>query len=64
MVLGIVVRFFTRDPGDQSSIPGQVILKTQKMVLDATMLNTQHYKRRIKGKWSNPGKEAVLSLPL
>ena len=33
-----------------SSIPGQVIPKTQKMVLDATLLNTQHYKVRIKGK--------------
>ena len=35
------------------SIPCRVISKTQKMVLDATMLNTQHYKIRIK--WSNPG---------
>ena len=32
------------------SIPDQVIPKTQKMVLDATLLNTQHYKARIKGK--------------
>ena len=30
--------------------PGQVIPKTQKMVLDASLLNTQHYKVRIKGK--------------
>ena len=30
--------------------PGQVIPKTQKMGLDATLLNTQHYKVRIKGK--------------
>ena len=30
--------------------PGRVIPKTQKMVLDATLLNTQHYKVRIKGK--------------
>ena len=29
---------------------GQVIPKTQKMVLDATLLDTQHYKVRIKGK--------------
>ena len=29
---------------------GQVIPKTQKMVLDASLLNTQHYKVRIKGK--------------
>ena len=27
-------RMFTNDPGDLSSIPGRVILKTLKMVLD------------------------------
>ena len=32
------------------SVPGWVIPKTQKMVLDASLLNTQHYKVRIKGK--------------
>ena len=36
--------------GDLGSIPGRVIPKTQKMVLDASLLNTQHYKVRIKGK--------------
>ena len=36
--------------GDRGSIPGQVIPKTQKMVLDTALLNTQHYKVRIKGK--------------
>ena len=36
--------------GDWGSIPSQVIPKTQKMVVDATLLNTQHYKVRIKGK--------------
>ena len=35
---------------DRGSIPGGVIPKTQKMVLDAALLNTQHYKGRIKGK--------------
>ena len=43
-------RVFANVPGDQGLIPGQVIPKTQKMVLDATLLNTQHYKVRIKGK--------------
>ena len=38
------------NPGDLGSIPGQVIPNTQKMVLDASLLNTQHYKVRIKGK--------------
>ena len=52
--IGIMV-----SPGDLGSIPGRVIPKTKKkkkkkkkkkMVLDATLLNTQHYKVRIKGK--------------
>ena len=43
-------RAFASDLGDHGSIPGRVIPKTKKMVLDATLLNTQHYKIRIKGK--------------
>ena len=43
-------RVFANGQGYQGSIPGRVIPKTQKMVLDATLLNTQHYKVRIKGK--------------
>ena len=39
---------FANDLEDRGSIPGWVILKTQKMVLDATLLNTHHYKVRIK----------------
>ena len=45
-----IVRVFANGPEDLGSIPGRVIPKTQKMVLDATLLNTQHYKVRIKGK--------------
>ena len=45
-----MVRVFTNGPGDLGSIPGWVIPKTQKMVLDATLLNSQHHKVRIKGK--------------
>ena len=41
---------FANGPWNQGSIPGRVIPKTEKMVLDATLLNTQHYKVRIKGK--------------
>ena len=40
---------FTNGPGDQGSILGRVIPKTQNMVLDAALLNTQHYKVQIKG---------------
>ena len=54
--IGLMVRVFANGPGDLGSIPGRVIPKTQKMVLDVTLLNTQRYKVRIKVKWSNPGK--------
>ena len=43
-------RVFANGLGDQGSVPGQVIPKTQKMVPDAALLNTQHYKVRIKSK--------------
>ena len=52
--IGKMVRVFANGLGDLSSIPGRVIPKTQKMVLDASLLYTQHYKVRVK--WSNPGK--------
>ena len=48
--IGLGVKVFANGPGDLGSIPGRVIPKTQKMVLDASLLNTQHYKVRIKGK--------------
>ena len=41
---------FHNGPGDLGSIPGRVIPKTLKMVLDTSLLNTQQYKVRIKGK--------------
>ena len=43
-------RVFANGPGDRGSITGRVIPKTLKMVLDATLRSTQHYKVRIKGK--------------
>ena len=42
--------FVDNGPGDLGSIPGRVIPKTLKMELDTTLLNTQHYKVRFKGK--------------
>ena len=47
---GQMNRVFANGQGDRDSIPVHVIPKSQKMVLDATLLNTQHYKARIKGK--------------
>ena len=50
MLNGLISRVFANNPGDRGSIPGRVIPKTLKMVLDTYLLNTQHYKVRIKGK--------------
>ena len=49
-LLGQMSRVFANGPVDWGSILGQVITKTQKMVLDATLLNTEHYKVQIKSK--------------
>ena len=38
------------DPGDLGSIPGHVITKTLKIVLDTFLLNTPQYKVHIEGK--------------
>ena len=40
-LIGPVGRVFAYDPGDLGSIPGRVIPKTLKMVLDTSLLNTQ-----------------------
>ena len=49
-----VGRGFANGPGDRGSVPGRVIPKTLKMVLDTSLLNTQQYKVRIKGKVEQP----------
>ena len=49
-LISLVGRMFTNGPEDQDSIPGWVIPKTQKVVHDTSLLNTQHYKVHIKGK--------------
>ena len=43
-------RGFANGPRDRRSIPGRVIPKTPKIVLDALLLSTPHYKARMKGK--------------
>ena len=48
--IGLVGRVFANGPGDLGSIPGHVIPKTLKMILDTSLLNTQQYKVCIEGK--------------
>ncbi len=45
-----MVRVITDGQRGLGSIPGRVIPKTQKMVLDASLLNPRHNKAQIKGK--------------
>ena len=43
-------RVLTNGLEDLGSIPGRIIPKTLRMVLDTALLNTQQYKISIKGK--------------
>ena len=54
---------FANVPRDLGSVPGRVIPKTLKMVLDTSLLNTQHYKVRIEGKVEQ-SRERSSALPL
>ena len=40
----------------ETGFQSQVKSYKKKMVLDASLLNTQHYKAQNKGKWRYPGK--------
>ena len=48
--IGLLGKVFAIGPEDRGSIQGRIILKTQKMVLDASLINTQHYKVWIKNR--------------
>ena len=61
-ITGPIGRVFANDPGNRSSIPCRDKPKTQKMILDASLLNTQHYKVRIKGKMEH-SRERSSALP-
>ena len=62
--IGIMVRVFANGPGDLGPIPGRFTPKTQKMELETSLLNTEHYKVQVKSKWSNPGIGVVLLIRL
>ena len=55
-------RVLDNGPEDLGSIPGCITLKTLKMALDTSLLNTQQYKVRIKGK-GEQSKERSSALP-
>ena len=59
LLIGLVGRVLPNGLGDLGSIPGHVIPKTQKMVLDTPLLNNIRYISRVK--WSNLGKEVMPS---
>ena len=61
-LIGPVGRMFANGLGDLGSIPVCIIPKTLKMVLDTSLLNTQQYKVRIKGKVEQ-SKERSRALP-
>ena len=46
----MVYYLFNNDPENLGSIPGRIMPKISKMVLDSSLLNTQQYKVRIKDK--------------
>ena len=52
--MGLMSKVFAIGPGDRGSIPGGVIPKIKKMVLDTNLFNTQHYRAMIKGKVEQP----------
>ena len=56
---GITVSVFANGQGDKGLIIGLVIPKTQKMVLDAFLVDTHHYKIWIRGNWRNSRKVTV-----
>ena len=54
---------FANGPRDQSRNPGRIIPKTQKMVIDSTLLITQQYYVGIKGKMEQ-SREQSIALPV
>ena len=47
--VNLMSRVLANGPGGRGSIPGRVIPKAQKMVLDVALLSTQHNKVCVKG---------------
>ena len=50
LAIDLMSSVFANDSGDRGSVPGRVIPKTQKKLLDAVLHNVQHYKNGSRGK--------------
>ena len=50
IIISLMSKVFANGSRDRGSIPGQVISKDSKILIAAALLNTQHYKVRIKSK--------------
>ena len=61
LAISLMSRVFFDGSGDLGSISGRVIPKILKIVLDAALLSTPHYKVRMKGKEDSPGNGVALS---
>ena len=62
MYTGLLGRVFANGLEDLCSIPGRVIPKTFKMVLDSSLLNTQQYKVCIKSKVKQSRERSVVAI--
>ena len=60
--IGVMRRLFVNGPGYQGSIPGRVLLKTPKVILDTTLYSSRYYMVRINGK-VEPSREWGSALP-
>ena len=58
--LYIRVQLSVNGLGNRGIIPGRVIPKTQKMVFDTSLFNTQYYNVRIKGKVQSSARSSAL----
>ena len=54
ILIGLACRVLANGPGDLGSVPGRIIPKTLKMLLDTSLLNTQQHKVPIEGKVEQP----------
>ena len=61
-LIDLVGRVSANGAGERGSIPGRVIPKTLTFVFDTSLLNTQQYKVRIKGK-GEQSRERSSALP-